>query len=279
MFRKILKDVLSKVHPVDVSPLYTEVPRSAGKIPNHVYQTWISPVLPFLHARGLKRFRRLNPDFSFSFFDDQRMASYMESNYAGHPILKVFKDVRMPAEKADIWRYCLLFREGGMYCDIKSAIAVPLRDLIQDDYSELISFERNTWQNFLDPGQFADPDLYLSAPPDSIRSNLEHADKVVINWFLCFEKGNPILEELINLIVRHSSFYRNKTFEHVDLAGNHFTGPLAMTQAVWQCMQKTGKRPTQCGIDFSGKGIPRMRGMDYSKSPHHSSMRSKPLLD
>src|SRR5208337_4980963 len=51
MFRKILKDVLSKVHPVDVSSLYTEVPRSAGKIPNHVYQTWISPVLPFLHAR------------------------------------------------------------------------------------------------------------------------------------------------------------------------------------------------------------------------------------
>ncbi|MGA2642066.1 MAG: glycosyltransferase [Spirochaetia bacterium] len=279
MFRKILKSIFRKIHPVDVSSLYTEVPRSTGKIPNRVYQTWISPVLPFLHARGLKRFRKLNPDFSFSFFDDQRMASYMESNYAGHPILKVFKDVRMPAEKADIWRYCLLFREGGIYCDIKSALAIPLRELIHDDYSELLSFERNSWKNFLDPGRFADPDLYLPSPPDSIRSNLDHPDNVIINWFLCFEKGSPILEELINLIVRHSQFFRGKTFDRVDVAGNHFTGPLAFTQAVWRWMQKTGKRPTQCGIDFSGQGIWKLFGMDYSKSPHHSSMRNLPLLD
>lgn len=278
--KQILKNLIKKADfRIDVSSLYTEVPHGARKIPNHVYQTWTNPVVPYLHARTLQRFRRLNPDYSFSFFDDQRMAQYMDTCFAGHPILQVFKDVRMPAEKADIWRYCLLFREGGVYCDIDSALAVPLRELLHDDSSELISFEKDKWKDQLGLGRYADPGIFLPGPPDSIKSNLEYPDHSMINWLLCFEKGSPLLEELINLIVRHSHFYRNKKFENVSLAGNHFTGPLAFTQAVWMWMQKTGTRPGQCGIDFSGQGIFKHGDMDYGESPHHSSMRNLTLLD
>jgi hypothetical protein len=280
MIKQMMADLIEKTSiRLNISSLYTEVPRAAGKIPNHVYQTWISPVLPYLHGRKVKRFRKLNHDYSFSFFDDARMASYMASNYAGHPILKVFRDVRMPAEKADIWRYCVLFREGGIYCDIDSALAVPLRQILHDDYSELLSFEGNQWKDILDVGRFADPNVYLPGPPDSIRPNLECPENVVVNWLICFEKGSPILGELITLIVRHADFFRNKKFENVTVAGNHFTGPLALTEAVWIWMQKTGKRPSQCGTDFSGHGIFKLGHMDYSVSPHHSTMKNLPLLD
>ena len=278
--KQIIKNVIKKAgYRVNISPLYTEVPQAARKIPNHVYQTWINPVVPYMHARAIRQFRKLNPDYSFSFFDDQRMAEYMDSNFAGHPILKLFHDIRMPAEKADIWRYCLLFREGGIYCDMDSGMAIPLRELLHDDPSELISFEGPKWKDQLGLGSYADPDVFLPGPPDSIKGNLDYPDHSMVNWLLCFEKGSPIMEELINLIVRHAPFYRNKKFEIVSLAGNHFTGPLAFTEAVWMWMQKTGRRPGQCGIDFFGHGIFKHGDMDYGESPHHTTMKNLPLLD
>lgn len=92
-------------------------------------------------------------------------------------------------------------------------------------------------------------------------------------------KGSSILEEVIDIIVRHSFFFKNKQFEDSHLAGVHLTGPLALTQAIWIWMKKTGKRPRQYGIDFSGQGIWRLPGMDYSKSPRHSIGNSKVLLE
>jgi hypothetical protein len=277
MFRQTIKHVQKRI-PSDLSSIYTEVPATTWKIPNHVYQTWRTPVVTMLLARQVRKFRRMNPDCSFSFFDDQRMASYMESNFAGHPILRVFRDIRMPAEKADIWRYCVLFREGGIYCDIKSALKIPFRTLLANDPSELISFENNLWKDYLDLERYAAPAVFFPRPPDSIRSMLDHPDHVVVNWLLCFEKGSPILAEVIDLIIRHSPFYRNKTFPVADLAGSHFTGPLAMTQAVWHWMLKTGKRPGQCGIDFCGNGEWKLDGMVYRGSPHHSTMKDMALL-
>ena len=266
-------------YPIRVASLYTEVPRRPQRIPNRVYQTWVRPVLPLALALEVRRFRRLNHDYSFSFFDDQQMARYMDANYAGHPILKVFKDLRMPVMKADIWRYCILLREGGIYCDIKSTLTVPLRELLHEDPSELISFEDLNWRDLLHPGPYADPEIFLPAPPQSIRDNLEHPDNTLLNWFICFEPGNPILEEVINLIVRHSPFFRRRSFENVSMAGNHLTGVIAFTQAVWMWMQKTGKRPAQSGINFSGHGIWKVRGMTYRESPHHTSMKNMSILE
>ena len=266
-------------HPVPVRMLYTEALQGAARIPNRVYQTWKKPMLPLALAVEVRRFRKLNPDYSFSFFDDQQMAEYMSSYYSGHPILKIFKDVWMPAEKVDIWRFCILYREGGIYCDIDSAMTVPLRSLISNDMSELISFEDLQWKDLMFRGRYADANIFLPAPPDSIRSNLDHPDNTVLNWFLCFEKGNPILQEVIDLIVRHSSYYRGKVFDNLSVASNHFTGVVALTQAVWMWMQKSGKRPAQCGINYCRHGVFKLRGMDYRESPHHSSMKNLPLLD
>ena len=101
-------------YPVGVRALYTDAPQAAGRIPNRVYQTWKVARLPFALALEVRRFWKLNSDYFFFFFDDRRMTEYMETCYAGHPILKVFQEVRMPVLKADIWRYCILHSDGGI---------------------------------------------------------------------------------------------------------------------------------------------------------------------
>jgi mannosyltransferase OCH1-like enzyme len=183
------------------------------------------------------------------------MNEYMERNYAGQPILDVYRHVRIPASKADIWRYCVLYHEGGIYCDIDSILTVPLNRIIASDYTELISNEEISWNEQLLIGDYADPEVFLPEPPEEIKQYLDYPDKLFINWMLIFEQGNPILAETIDIIVRHFDFYRGRKFESVRRAVVHFTGPVALTQAVWQWIKKTGKRPQQCGINYDRKGI------------------------
>jgi len=268
-------------HPrlVDISALYTAVPGSSGRIPLRVYQTWKEPRLPAVHAMGVRRFRKLNKDCSFEFFDDARMAEYMRLNYAGHPILDVFQRIKIPASKADIWRYCILYREGGIYCDIDSALSIPFRVLLKDDPSELLSFEGNPWGDLMQVGDYADPALFLARPPDAVAANLDCPDHTILNWLLCFEKGHPILAEIIDLIVRHFPFFDDRQFESVWQAVVHATGPLAFTQAIWKWMEKTGSRPYQRGIDFDGRGIFKLPGSGdrYTVSPHYMQMKRTSL--
>jgi mannosyltransferase OCH1-like enzyme len=237
-------------------------------------------MLSLRHAWALRRFRKLNHDYTFRFFDDEQMAEYMNHHFHGHPILKIFNDIKVPASKADVWRYCILHREGGIYCDIDSALTIPFRELLRDNPSEMISFEDSKWSDGLDRRTYSDPSIFLPGPPDSVRSNLECPDCTVLNWLLCFEKGNPILAEVIDLIVRHADFFREKNFESVLLAVTHFTGPPALTQAVWRCMQKTGIRPSQFGVDFRGHGIFKIPGEEhrYGVSPHYARMSRSTII-
>lgn len=262
----------------DLSSIYFSVPASRGLIPNTVFQTWKTPLLPSLQARGMRRFRNANPDYSFSFYDDAAMSTYMETHYAGHPILPVFRDLRIPAARADVWRYCILYREGGVYCDIDSALGVPLRQVIHDDMSELISFESNLWRDSFDPA-YADSGVFMSAPPPAAQAKLEHPDHLVLNWLLCFEKGHPVLGEAIGLIVRHFPFFQGKQFASVWKAVIHCTGPLALTQAVWAWLARSERKPAQCGIDYGGQGVFKLPGSGRrdAASPHYVAMRDSAL--
>jgi mannosyltransferase OCH1-like enzyme len=238
----------------DISATYFTVPALRSKIPNRVYQTWETPLIPSLLARQLRRVRRLNPDYSFFFFDADARAEYMERHYGGHPILQVFRDLKLRTAQVDVWRYCILYREGGVYCDIDSALSVPLHQVISEEMTELISFERNLWKDAFDPA-YAQSGMFMASPPSAARAMLDYPDNVMLNWMLCFEREHPVLKEAIDLIVRHFAFFQEKRFASAWKAVTHCTGPLALTQATWTWLARSNRRPYQCGIDFLGKGI------------------------
>ena len=43
-------------------------------------------------------------------------------------------------------------------------------------------------------------------------------------------------------------------------------------------MQKTGKRPAQCGINLLRPRGVEIRGMNYRDSPHHTTMKNIAIL-
>ena len=277
LFRKIDRMVNPKG--LSIAELYSAVPSWDKRVPNVVYHTWKFPLVSAPHARAIRRFRRLNKDFSFEFFDDERLTRYMREFYAGQPILDVFEHVKIPAARADIWRYCVLYREGGVYCDIDSMLMTPLRTLLKDNPREVLSFEGGKWNGLLAPGVYADPSVFVSAPSNKARALLDEPEHTVLNWFLLFEKGHPILRNTIDLIVKNFPFFKDKVFDSVWKGVIHSTGPLVLTQGVWSWLDAEGHKPCQCGIDFNGQGIFKIPGAghQYEASPHYYSMNSRAL--
>lgn len=266
---------LSRPNVIGILSQYYNVREKKQRIPNRVYQTWVSPRLTLFHALCVRMFRAINHDYSFVFFDDAQMLAYMKANYTSHPILDIFQSIRATAAKVDIWRYCILYKEGGIYCDIDSMLLLPLRILLKNDPGELIAFEGNKWHRDLNIGTYADPGVFRPIPPPSIYRKLDHPHNCILNWLMCFEKGHPILKEVIDLIVLNFPFCKDNYAESISHAIIHATGPLILTQAVWNWIERSGIRPDQYGIDFNGWGvfvIPWSKPM-YRVSPHYKMLR------
>jgi mannosyltransferase OCH1-like enzyme len=90
-------------------------------IPFHIYQTWHTKndLMPCMQ-KAIARIQTMNPEFHHHLFDDKDCRKFMEEEMADIPgVLEAYDDLIPGAYKADLWRYCILYRRGGIYLDIK----------------------------------------------------------------------------------------------------------------------------------------------------------------
>jgi mannosyltransferase OCH1-like enzyme len=220
-----------------VSSLYTAVAPWQNKIPNVVYQTWIEPSFGRSHRKALAGFRRRNADFTFRFFSDADIDKFMAQQFGDHPIYDVYKSAQFGPLKTDIWRYCLLYRFGGVYCDIGKAIKKPLRDFIQPSTSAVIAWEKRN----ISPFQFS----------PLVAKTLQHPDKRVINWLMMFAPNNPILKRVIDGIVERYPLVRAKPVANPKDSILAFTGPVWLTECILDSVEAGEFNDVvQAGIEF-----------------------------
>jgi mannosyltransferase OCH1-like enzyme len=167
-----------------------------GLIPNVVYQTWKTKKLPGQVQAQIDIMKSLNPEYTFNLFDDTEMNSWMEENVPAD-VLSAYKSLQVGAAKADLWRYCILFKMGGIYLDIDSIILSPIHLFVESTDQAVISRESNV-------GCF-------------------------LQWLLAFQKGHPILETAIEIATQN---ILNKSSTNVAI----LTGPHVFTQAVNKIM-------------------------------------------
>ena len=110
------------------------------QIPRVVYQSWITDVdMPARMQANFDQWRTLNPEYTFVFFDDSQQAEWMRQNcQAGErDYYPAWADMLMPAARADLFRYCLMYVLGGLWVDMDVVPLVPLRDFMQSSGEEL----------------------------------------------------------------------------------------------------------------------------------------------
>ena len=133
-------------------------------IPKIIYQTWKTKSLPLNVQKVRDKISKINPEYKLILFDDDDIDNFIKKNF-DIKIYNLYKKLNVGAAKADFWRYCILYINGGVYLDIDSDIIRPLDELIEDEDKCIITREGNL-------GFFN-------------------------NWIMIFEKHHPILLETI----------------------------------------------------------------------------------
>jgi mannosyltransferase OCH1-like enzyme len=88
-------------------------------IPFNIFQTWwtkdnLTPAM----FQSISTIKNSNPRFNYYLFDDNDCRQFIQNNY-NHEVLNAYDTLIPGAYKADLWRYCVLYKKGGIYLDIK----------------------------------------------------------------------------------------------------------------------------------------------------------------
>ena len=111
-------------------------------IPKIIYQTWFKKELPIPIQSSIDNMMIINKDYEYELFDDVDMRNFIKTNY-DEIILKCFDSLKIGAAKADLWRYLILYKTGGIYIDVDSVIIGNLDELIQNEPCAILSRENN----------------------------------------------------------------------------------------------------------------------------------------
>ena len=161
-------------------------------IPLHIYQTWHSNTLPKYMQDCVNKLKEQNPEFEYHFYNDDDCRNYIKDNF-NRDVLHAFDKLKPGAFKADLWRYCILYKKGGIYLDIKYQC---------ENNFKLI--------------QLTDKEYFVKDIPIYTRQG-------IYNALLVCKPGNNVLLNCINKIVENvkNKYYGNNPLE--------VTGPLLMS--------------------------------------------------
>ena len=260
------------VRDLPFAPVEPYVAASEGpkvSIPNTVYQTWETLSLGRRHRRSRQGFIEMNPDLNFHLFDKDARDLFMQENFAGRPIAKIYSAAKYGAMKADIFRYCILLQRGGFYFDISKGLSRPISSLVEHDQREFLTVESHDW--------------------DSSWGNISGltyskcGGKTLLQYGFGFQPGHPLLAIMLAIIEEKAIELQGVVVKNPKEAILGLTGPRAFTLALDQHLAS----PTSLAIkvvdspDFDGAGIFSLKGSGarYLQSPKYSEDKNLPILD
>jgi mannosyltransferase OCH1-like enzyme len=87
-------------------------------IPRIIFQAWHSDNLPNSVRFCIENIKRCNPNFYHYLYNDEKCREFIKEYFSVN-ILKAYDSIIPPAIKIDLWRYCILYKYGGIYLDVK----------------------------------------------------------------------------------------------------------------------------------------------------------------
>lgn len=76
--------------------------------------------------------KKLNPDYDIRLYDDRLCENFLETNF-GKIFKTIFRRIKDGPIKADFFRVCVLYIEGGVYTDADNLPLVPIESFLEKD--------------------------------------------------------------------------------------------------------------------------------------------------
>jgi mannosyltransferase OCH1-like enzyme len=237
---KIIPDTIHKVY---IDPNYANNLKSLIKS-NTTIDSWID----------------LNPGYTLKFWYLNNCLEYLQQNFTQEHV-DCFNNFIPYAYKADFFRYCVLYNEGGWYTDWGQKLFVPLNDINNKNY-EWVSCYDISW--------------------DYCKNN-----NCMQNAFIGCGKNNIILKKVIEQCLENS---KNKYYGStaLDITGPYLLGKVFENNSQYLSNYKVGtfkstnKYPSGCfeinnKVIISHKDNPQ-KNNNYNSSPYTTLWKNKSVF-
>ncbi len=235
-------------------------------IPQIIHQTYSSATLPKQIEQIVANLKSNNPDWEYRFYDNNQCSLYILQNY-NEEMLTLYNSINPSygAAKADLFRYLVLYKEGGVYFDIKSTCTIPLSDLIKPTDEFFIS----NWPN--QNGEFKRAGLKIDLwyiPGGEYQQ-----------WYMIAKPNSPFLKAVIDRVVNNIRNYNPWKYGVAKGGVLRVTGPVAYTLAIHPLRNRFPHRYARSHNDFSLKYTMLEHNTDHVKiMKNHYSLSSEPII-
>jgi mannosyltransferase OCH1-like enzyme len=109
---KIYNSFKKLIIPFKMNSTYTSI------IPLNLYTCWHTKDLPPKMKENYEYLVKSNPEITFHLYDEDMCREFIKDNFE-EDVLKAYNSLIPCSYKSDLWRFCVLYINGGIYLDIK----------------------------------------------------------------------------------------------------------------------------------------------------------------
>jgi alpha 1,6-mannosyltransferase len=177
-------------------------------IPKNIFQTHKS--LDYIESNELLK-KSTNSwkieGFTYTFFDDNQCHQFIETHFPG--MIEVYNRLPLSVMKADLWRYCIIYKYGGIYSDADTILNV-------------------------NPNMFISNKLLMVVPENNTH---------FCQWVFSAPSGSPILASIISLALKRILELNEIKGEHVV---HYLTGPGVFSDGIIYYLINNGYKIPSC---------------------------------
>jgi mannosyltransferase OCH1-like enzyme len=166
-------------------------------IPKVIWQTHEDSfdLLPDYVIDAVNSWKEKNLDWEYRYFNSKDRSEFILSEF-GQEWLDIYDSCIFGVMKADVWKYLIIYKYGGLYTDIDYLCKKPIDSWVSDDYSMVVGMD-------------------------------EEPNEIACHTFAA-EAGSVFLKSILDVIKENikNINYKKEFFSY------HATGPTAFTDGI-----------------------------------------------
>jgi len=218
-------------------------------IPKIVHYTYKTHIFPRCVNETISHNKRINSDYEFRFYDDNACDKFIKDNF-DERTYKAYNSINCTygAMKADVFRYCVLQKIGGVYIDAKSVTNKSFSEIIKPEDTGILDILRIDW------------------PEEIYRKQLGGSYE---QWLLMFAPNHPYIKAILDQCINDIDRRYIPTIPGYNLNQKQkvllLTGPDAFTRAIRNYLKANNNKQEHRHIDYSKFFLIRRPGCNYKK--------------
>ncbi|HEX6398381.1 MAG TPA: glycosyltransferase [Steroidobacteraceae bacterium] len=210
----------SRVGP-EILPVFPE----GSTIPKVIYQVYTNPELTPVLEDNIRSIKALNPGWDHKLFGEAEIEDFLRTAY-GDAVLHYYYRINPEylVARIDVFKYLLMYKQGGVYLDIKSSTEKPLDEVLRADDVFLLSRWPVGGSQYPGWGKH--------------RKLRRIGGREFQQWHIIAAPGHPFLRAVVATIFDNIDHY-NPVLHNTGKDGVvRLTGPIAYTLAIAPLLQK-----------------------------------------